>query len=232
VNVVGAVLAILLLLAFVVGSIAVTFGLGWVVFASVRGMWRLAVPSSRPPTVTPVAAAPARDAPPPPPEVWAQARQEFDELRAEYAAYECDPVRVLRLPALADVSVPSTARFVDAFAEAQGLQTDAYPGPEHAPQFVSAVDRARRTWAAAQDAADRIRLNGLPPAERGAVERVVKLLTIARDSDSEPERLAAYARARSELARLERAGVLHVPLPARAALDVASRGQLPPGSER
>ena len=92
---------------------------------------------------------------------------------------------------------------------------------------MAAVDRAERAWRAARDAADRIRLSGLSPAERGTVERVIKLLTTARDSDSDPERLAAYARARSELAKLDRAGVIHVPLPARTALDVAARGALP-----
>ena len=39
--------------------------------------------------------------------------------------------------------------------------------------------------------------------------------------------LAAYARARNELARLDRAGVIHMPRTAQAALDVAGRGQLP-----
>ena len=96
-----------------------------------------------------------------------------------------------------------------------------------AAAFVSAVDRAERCWRAARDAAVRIRLSGLSPVERGTVERVIKLLTTARDSDSDPERLTAYAMARSELAKLDKAGVVHVPLPAQAALDEASRGALP-----
>jgi hypothetical protein len=167
-------------------------------------------------------------APPPRPDLaWSAARERFHALRAEYAAFECDPMGVLRLPALADVAVPSTARFVDAFAEAQALETDAYPGPGHADRFAAAADRAGRSWRAAVGAAERIRLSGLAPAERATVERVVKLLTTARDSDSEPERLAAYARARAELAKLDRAGVLHVPLPAQTALDGAARGALP-----
>ena len=80
---------------------------------------------------------------------------------------------------------------------------------------------------AARDAAGRIRLSGLSPAERGTVERVIKLLTTARDSDNDAERLSAYTRARSELAKLDKAGVVYVPLPAQAALDEASRGALP-----
>jgi len=171
---------------------------------------------------------PARPVAPPRPDlVWAHARRRFDALRSAYAAYECDPMAVLRLPALADVSVASTARFVDAFAEAQALDTDAFPGGTHAPAYVAAVDRAERAWHAARQAAERIRLSTLSPTERATVERVIKLLTTARESDNDAERLAAYTRARSELTKLDRAGVVHVPLPAAAALDAASRGALP-----
>jgi hypothetical protein len=150
---------------------------------------------------------------------WSRARRRFEALRAEYAAHECDPMTVLRLPALSDVAVPSTGRFVEAFAEAQALETEERPPDAHAASFVAAVDRAERAWRAAVDAAERIRLSGLSPAERGTVERVIKLLTTARDSD--------YSRARSELARLDRAGVVHLPRPAAAALDAAARGELP-----
>jgi hypothetical protein len=171
---------------------------------------------------------PAVPVPPPRPDLaWSRARDRFVALRGEYAAHECDPMAVLRLPALSDVTVPSTARFVDAFAEAQALETAAFPPPSHAASFVHAVDRAERAWRAARDAAERIRLSTLTPAERAAVERVVKLLTTARDSDNDAERLAAYARARAELAKLDRAGVIHLPRTAQAVLEAAGRGQLP-----
>ena len=171
---------------------------------------------------------PRRPAPPPRPDLaWRRARSRFDTLRSEYAAHECDPMAVLRLPALSDVTVPSTGRFVEAFAEAQALETDAFPPGGHAAAFVAAVERAERAWRAARDAAERIRLSNLSPAERGAVDRVIKLLTTARDSDNDAERLAAYGRARAELAKLDRAGVIQLPRTAQAALDVAARGQLP-----
>ncbi|MBW0115836.1 hypothetical protein [Pseudonocardia abyssalis] len=159
--------------------------------------------------------------------VWGHARDRFHTLAAAYAAHECDAMSVLRLPALSDVTVPSTGRFVDAFAHAQALESDAYPGDDHAAQFVKAVDAAERAWRAAREAAERIRLSGLTPAERSTVERVIKLLTTARDSDHEPERLSAYSRARSELAKLDAAGTVHLPRTARVALDEASRGALP-----
>jgi hypothetical protein len=173
---------------------------------------------------------PRRPAPlprPAPELAWSQARREFNRLRSAYAAHECDPMAVLRLPALSDVTVPSTGRFVEAFAEAQALETDAFPPREHAAAFVTAVEKAQRAWQAARDAAERIRLSRLSPDERHAVERVIKLLTTARDSDSDAERLTAYARARTELGKLDRAGIIHMPRTAQAALDVAGRGQLP-----
>jgi hypothetical protein len=172
-------------------------------------------------------APPPRPVPPRPDLAWSRARARFTDLRAAYAAYECDPMAVLHLPALSDVTVPSTARFVDAFAEAQALETDSFPPERHAALFVAAVERAQRAWQAARDAAERIRLSNLTPAERHAVERVIKLLTTARDSDSDAERLAAYSRARAELAKLDRAGVIHMPRTAMAALELAGRGQLP-----
>jgi hypothetical protein len=159
---------------------------------------------------------------------WVADVERFDLLRGDYAAYECDLAEVLRLPALADVTVASTARFVEAFAEAQSLLTEHHPGAAAANRFAAAVAGAEQAWRAARDAAERIGLSGLAPAELAAVERVLKLVTTARDSDSEPERVIAYARARAVLAGLVRTGVLHVPLAAQAALDDGARGALPP----
>jgi hypothetical protein len=158
---------------------------------------------------------------------WPQARSRFAQLRSEYAAYECDALAVLRLPALADVSVASTARFVEAFAEAQALDADGPVPPEYRDRYVAAVDNAWRCWHAAREAAERIRLSNVPVEERSAVERVVRLLTTARDSDNDAERLVAYGRARTELARLERTTGIRLPSPAQAVLDNAYRGQLP-----
>jgi hypothetical protein len=163
----------------------------------------------------------------PPRPYWEDAHARFAALAAAYAAYECDPMAVLHRPALSDVRVPSTARFVDAFSHAQALDTDAHPGDEHAAAYATAVDAAERAWRAATEAADRIRLSGLSADERASVERVIKLLTVARDSGNEAERLAAYSRARSELHRLDAAGVVHVPGLATAALERAARGALP-----
>lgn len=161
---------------------------------------------------------------------WRASRRRFDALRVQYAAYECDPLAVLRLPGLADVTVASTARFVDAFAQAQGLHSEheePAPPKEYATSYNRAVERAWQTWHAAKDAATRIRLSRLSPQERARVQRVVKLLTWAEDTDNDGERRAAYAKARAELAKLEHAETLRIPYPALAALDASSRSALP-----
>lgn len=158
---------------------------------------------------------------------WRATRARFAQLRTEYAQFECDPLAVLRLPALTDVTVASTSRFVDAFAAAQALDTDTEPPRAHCARFASAVDHAWRCWRAARDAAERIRLSAIPAGERIIVRRAIKLLTMARESNHDTERAAAYAKARLELAKLERSGTLALPPAAAAALSAALRGQLP-----
>ncbi len=192
---------------------------------------RRRVSRGRDPAVAPPRPASPVPAPQPVPD-WRATRARFAQLRSAYGQFECDPLAVLRLPALADVTVPSTGRFVDAFAEAQALDTDTEPPAAHRTRFATAVEQAWRAWHAARDAAERIRLAGIPAPERATVQRAIKLLTMARDSDHDAERIAAYAKARAELAKLDRSGTLRLPPAAAAALDVAARGQLPPSSTR
>jgi len=85
---------------------------------------------------------------------WSVARERFTALQREYAAYEADPTLVAARPALTDVSVPATARFVQAFADAEYLATDAEPTGQRREEFAAAVDRAVAAWADAQRVAD------------------------------------------------------------------------------
>jgi len=230
-GVLAAVAAVVLLLALSQGRAVGLLPVLGVMALRVRGRrWgpparRYGAPAPPAPAAPPQ---PASGRPAPERPAWPLVKQRYGELQRSYAAFECDPLAVLRLPALVDVSVPSTARFVEALAEAQALDSDQEPPPAHRDLFAAAVDRACRAWKAARDAAERIRLSHLSPEERGAVERVVKLLTTAQDSDNDAERLTAYAKARSELTRLERAGNVRLPRPAVAALEAVTRGQLPP----
>lgn len=217
----GGAVAVLAVLAMVVRlAPVVLLALCAVAVASYWRGWRHEAVRSRRPAPAPGPTTPAPG--------WEATRAGFARLQQEYARFECDALAVLRTPALTDVTVPSTGRFVEAFAEAQALDSEAEPSVAHRASFAAAVDRAWRAWHAATDAAERIRLAGIPQGERAAVERAIKLLSVARDSGNDAERTAAYARARAELAKLERSGALRLPPAAAAALQRAARGQLPP----
>ena len=96
---------------------------------------------------------------------WVLARDRFAALAAEYARAESDPREVAARPALGDVSVPATARFVEALADAHELATPAEPAdPRHRERFVVAVDRAVLAWDDARRTAD-----ALAAAARDAV---------------------------------------------------------------
>lgn len=84
---------------------------------------------------------------------WQSAVRCLAVTAGQFAAYECDPVAVLRHPELADVTRPATARFIHAFTEANALATDEYPGVKHAERFIPAAQRAQRSWQDAVDAA-------------------------------------------------------------------------------
>lgn len=95
---------------------------------------------------------------------WRLARDRFAALQREYAAFEADPSAVAARPALTDVTVPATARFVQALADAEYLRTDDEPvGPRRA-EFANAVERAVDAWENACSVAD-----GLARAHHGRV---------------------------------------------------------------
>jgi hypothetical protein len=72
------------------------------------------------------------------------------------------------------------------------------------PLAVAAEERSARAWAAATEAAERLRAARFPPGEQALLEQAAALLTLARRSPHAGERLAAYGRAGQRLADLER----------------------------
>lgn len=158
---------------------------------------------------------------------WDAAVERHRRTAEAYAAFECDPEVVLRLPALADVTQPATARFIDAFAEAGALLTERFPPAPHVQQFVAAAERAAAAWAAARDAAVRIRDAGFGTGDRAAIEHIRVLLTIADRSAYEPERESALRHARRRLAALEKHTGWRLPQPAELALAERARPALP-----
>ena len=92
---------------------------------------------------------------------WHLAKKRFAQLQAEYASFEADRTAVAARPALADVTVPATARFVQALSDAEFLATDTEPGGPRRAEFAAAVDRAAAAWQDAQRVAE-----GLAQARR------------------------------------------------------------------
>ena len=92
---------------------------------------------------------------------WHLARDRFAQLQAEYAAFEADRGAVAARPALADVTVPATARFVQALGDAEFLATESEPSGPRRAEFAAAVDRASAAWQDAQRVAE-----GLAEARR------------------------------------------------------------------
>ena len=89
---------------------------------------------------------------------WHLARRRFGELQAEYAAFEASRAAVAARPALADVTVPATARFVQALGDAEFLATETEPAAAPSRR----VHRRRRP---------RLRGVGGRPARRGGSRR-------------------------------------------------------------
>ena len=159
---------------------------------------------------------------------WADAVERHRATAQAFAEFECDLRAVLRLPALADVGRPATARFVDAFAEANALRTEEFPGTEYAQRFVAAAERAGLAWAAAVESAERTRDARFAPDERRLLGQVETLLEVAASSAYESERRTAYQQARRKLAELERRTGWRVPRPAALELENRARGVLAP----
>lgn len=157
---------------------------------------------------------------------WDDAVARHGATAQAFAEFECDLDAVLRIPALADVEQPATARFVDAFAEANALRTDDFPGPDYARRFALAVEHAEQAWSAAVEAAERKRDSQFDSAQRRLLAQVRTLLGVAASSTFESERRAAYQQALRRLADLERRSGWRIPRPAAVALEHRARGML------
>jgi hypothetical protein len=168
----------------------------------------------------------AQLAPDPWRERWDDAVERQRATAQAYAEFECDLQALLRLPALADVEQPATARFVDAFAEANALRTEQFPGPGYAQRFAGAVERAEQAWRAAVEAAEHKRDARFAPSERRLIAKVQTLLEVAASSRYESERRTAYQQAQRRLAELTRRTGWRLPRRAAEELDHRARGML------
>lgn len=144
---------------------------------------------------------------------WADAVKELDRVTAEFASYEFNPRAVMiERPLLRDLNEPATARFYDAFGDANALRTDSEPdSPEDAAAFIKAVERSSRAWDVANDNALRkgeqnISSSGaLSTDQVSAKHRAAGMLDRALDENT-PEAEAALSWTKT-LETLNRAGM-------------------------
>jgi hypothetical protein len=162
---------------------------------------------------------------------WKKAHAQWLELCERYAAYECDPHELVRLPALADVTFGPTATFIEAFYEAQQLLTDQKPEDDRrAKRFVAAVAAANSAWTVAREAAERVRTSRYTEDEQVLLRRALSALELAQNASGPEERAQGYAgaaRLMQELAkRTEPSGRWRMPDKSREQIEAWARREL------
>ncbi|MDJ0345529.1 DUF2786 domain-containing protein [Streptomyces sp. H10-C2] len=139
---------------------------------------------------------------------------DHDTVRDAYGLYVADVLAFLDRPALADVTVPTTAWFHHAMDGAE----DARRGNDLIV-YREAVSILKTAWQAADEHARKTGVRHLPKQERAAISKARALLERALDgAGGEHERHAAYAKARELLD-----GILVIPHQAAAELESSHR---------
>ena len=142
------------------------------------------------------------------------------KVNAAYTEFLLDIFAILERPALNDVTVASTAAFLDAHARATDLRPTTCPTANDAlSDYEAAVRDLDRTWAAADTHARRVGTDLMTEGERRKVSLAISALTKARDTGaSTAERQTAYKKA-MELLK----GIIPIQEQTRGALEIESR---------
>lgn len=129
-------------------------------------------------------------------EAWQQARERFDTVRLEYAAFETDPAAFFTRPLLADLTHPAVQRFHDAFAAANALYLEDERPPQDAElvyEFARRAAEAESTWRAADELARTTGDTRLNPEQQQLMRRASSLVNLALDEQAPAaERALAY----------------------------------------
>lgn len=160
-------------------------------------------------------------------EQWQDAWRRWCAIDDAWTDLMCDPYAALTHSELLDVTLPRTAAFVAAYAEARDAMTGrtAATTPDDLTRLVRLVTSTETAWTEARDHAAHAGYAWLPEAECTLAATADKALTLAFDTTAEPgERANAAARAARLLAR-----ITTVRLPDKAHAEIAhiSRKALP-----
>lgn len=131
---------------------------------------------------------------------------EHDAVNRRWLEIELDPVQLLELPQLADLSDAETARFHRAKRAADLLRPtspEALTDRESRREYREAVQELAHSFDAALAHAQLLKQSEFGPQERARLASAVKLLNLALDAGaSPPERQQAYRRAQKEISGL------------------------------
>lgn len=140
------------------------------------------------------------------------AKARHDEVLAAYAPYEMDPVTALTYPAISDVSVPETADFFEALADATALRPD---DPRVADsvleRYRDAVRRLTQAWRVAERNARQVGTDLLADDDARRLRQATKLLGHAEGAANAAERATYLRGARELIERLIQRGALTAP---------------------
>lgn len=155
--------------------------------------------------------------------LWSAATLKHDEVLLAYLPYETEPLRVMRYPALTDITHPATAGFHDALGEANALRTEAMPAETtFASAYRDSVRRLTVAWATAERSAKREGTSYLDPVDRRKIEQAAKLLRHAEGAASPPERAVYLRQVKSIMEELVDNGAIHPPPKIVEAIDTAA----------
>lgn len=146
------------------------------------------------------------------------ARVRARRVTTEYAEYLFDACAVVRRPALHDLEVPQTQRFVQAYNDLSGMDWE--KNVSDVERFERLVSEAEIAWSAASQHATRVGASYFSLEEQKRLTQAEQLLRMALSEGSTvPERKLAYERA---LGLLQGLVVLHE----QAILQITSRAGL------
>lgn len=148
---------------------------------------------------------------------WDRAVEHHQDVLSAYGAYELDPAMLLQYPAMWDLSAAAVVAFHDALEVAGGLQTERYPGPDSAREYIDAVTMLRTSWAKADRYARSAGTSALPDADAQSCDRALKLLRHAEGTEGS-ERAAYLQQVISAVDTLGNRGVIHPPTQIQATL--------------
>ncbi|GAB3298676.1 hypothetical protein EK0264_17160 [Epidermidibacterium keratini] len=144
--------------------------------------------------------------------LWDSAMARHDEVLAAYAPYEMDPVTALTYPAISDVSVPETADFFEALADATALRPeDPASAGAILEQYRAAVRRLTQTWRTAERKARQVGTDLLADDDARRLRQATKLLGHAEGAANAAERASYLRGARELIERLIERGAITAP---------------------